>query len=746
MEKFKFTVDSALLTELGEKLVETEHLALIELVKNAYDADATEVVVRFCENKDGKPEIQIIDNGTGMTFKDVKNYWMRIATTDKVRNKKSPIYGRLKTGSKGIGRFCCRRLGNSLRLVSIAKIKKDGYEKTEVFFPWEEFIAGTEVTSVECPGKITVTNKGTTGTTLIINGGSKEEWNKRTYNYLKRQLAVLTANRGVRRDGYRDDPGFNILLDIPGFEKKIVDLREKLISAGWGTLTGRINKKGQAIYELEAIGLGHKKFISAQTYPNLQGVIFVVGILVDDRKQMRDTSVLSKKNLRKILPEWGGVHVRYNGFRVYPYGDDDWLDIDRDRGLRKARPQDKELSTFAKNLGKINPQRALLNLLSMRSHVGFVDIDSSKAKGFEMKANREGFIQTGSVEKLKKFVRIGIDWISIYREYYLQTKRRLDAEHARKDLAEAIGHRIVPDRLVDNAFKYIQEEIKNISSFIPPDEEVAIKKRFRTAIEAILAQNRANMEEMHHLRLITSTSTLTLLFSHEVKSLLGSLDSDIANLELIEKKMPKKDAVIIKSIRKDLDDSKLRFSDLLHMTSLIGVESKTESPRRLALIDRLANSARCFRLIIDAYDIVIDYSYVPKNIVVGPILEAELYAIILNILSNSIKSVIAAGKEKKIQIRASRTDNRNVIYVRDTGLGIDKAYYEDVFVPFVADPDGRLYTNLEKHLNPQDKYIVGAGSGLGLSIVREMLHARKGSIRFCEPDGKWKTKLEVILP
>jgi len=69
MAELTFTVDSALLSELGEKLVETAHIALVELVKNAYDADATEVTVKIIPREDSGPEIQVIDNGQGMTLK-----------------------------------------------------------------------------------------------------------------------------------------------------------------------------------------------------------------------------------------------------------------------------------------------------------------------------------------------------------------------------------------------------------------------------------------------------------------------------------------------------------------------------------------------------------------------------------------------------------------------------------------------------------------------------------------------------
>jgi DNA mismatch repair ATPase MutL len=83
MAEFTFSVDNSLLSELGEKLVETPHIALVELVKNAYDADATHVSVKIVPSPPNGPEIHVIDNGSGMSFQDVQRYWMRIATTHK---------------------------------------------------------------------------------------------------------------------------------------------------------------------------------------------------------------------------------------------------------------------------------------------------------------------------------------------------------------------------------------------------------------------------------------------------------------------------------------------------------------------------------------------------------------------------------------------------------------------------------------------------------------------------------------
>jgi C4-dicarboxylate-specific signal transduction histidine kinase len=127
-------------------------------------------------------------------------------------------------------------------------------------------------------------------------------------------------------------------------------------------------------------------------------------------------------------------------------------------------------------------------------------------------------------------------------------------------------------------------------------------------------------------------------------------------------------------------------------------------------------------------------------------LEAELYAILLNILSNAIKSVIAKGGPKRVRVTAERKESAIVMHVLDSGLGLRAEHFEDVFAPFVSDPEKRLYRGLNSKLNPEDQYIVGTGSGLGLSIVREILANRKGAIRFVAPTNGWKADVEVVLP
>ncbi len=434
MAELTFTVDSALLSELGEKLVETAHIALVELVKNAYDADATLVTVKIVPDPPHGPQVHVVDNGSGMTFRDVENYWMRIATTHKRAHQVSQRYGRPRTGSKGIGRFSCRRLGTRLKLLTTAAVDHGCFEQTEVSYDWLKFKPGREISKIKCEGDRKRLKDATPGTTLIISRSPVDEWGKRGYDFLKRQLAVLAANRGRRRAGFEEDPGFNVSLEAPDFSEKISNLREQLLSAGWGELKVRVNSEGEVTCTLNALKVGEKTITHPKKVSDLASVSATIGIMPVDRHEMRNREVISKGSLSEILDDWGGVYVRYKGFRVYPYGEpgNDWLNIDRDRGIRKTALSEI-LQPFAAKLRGVNPQRALLSLLSSKSYVGDVEI-GERAHGFELKASREGFVGEGGIAPLREVIRFAIDWSTIYREYTRGLAAKEEARRAREAL------------------------------------------------------------------------------------------------------------------------------------------------------------------------------------------------------------------------------------------------------------------------------------------------------------------------
>ena len=117
----RFTVDTHLFRELGELLVGRDSTALIELIKNSYDADATEVIVHG-ENLDDPDLGQIIvtDTGCGMTRDQFITGFLRVASRLKEQGtRRSTVFGRRYTGVKGIGRLAAHKLARKLEVESI---------------------------------------------------------------------------------------------------------------------------------------------------------------------------------------------------------------------------------------------------------------------------------------------------------------------------------------------------------------------------------------------------------------------------------------------------------------------------------------------------------------------------------------------------------------------------------------------------------------------------------------------------
>lgn len=127
VKPLKFKPYARLLTMLGDQLIRNEQVALSELIKNAYDADATWVKVTFdgfdAEFRAGpKAKIIVEDDGHGMTADVIENHWVNPATPMKLMGKKGDkrrtARGRIIQGEKGIGRFALLKLGRDIKMIT----------------------------------------------------------------------------------------------------------------------------------------------------------------------------------------------------------------------------------------------------------------------------------------------------------------------------------------------------------------------------------------------------------------------------------------------------------------------------------------------------------------------------------------------------------------------------------------------------------------------------------------------------
>lgn len=249
-----FSVDSRLLFQLGEKLVTDRAVALAELVKNSYDADATQVLVRMENIKDMGGTVIVEDNGTGMTLDSFLETWMRIATIDKEENPLSSKYGRKKAGEKGIGRFACRRLSEILELESVAGVGDGKKELLKATFTWADFKPGTDVNATPVVYAVEpVSQQRPTGTVLTLKL-TTEPWDEADIKQLRVQLIDLispvTFDADLRTRPDTHDPGFTVDFECPEFEMQVEPLNEAFFKNAWAGLSATVDSKGYAKYDI----------------------------------------------------------------------------------------------------------------------------------------------------------------------------------------------------------------------------------------------------------------------------------------------------------------------------------------------------------------------------------------------------------------------------------------------------------------------------------------------------------------
>ena len=759
MEKMNFEVDSALLSELGERLVGSVQVALMELVKNAYDADATEVGISIESNKDGTVTT-IDDNGSGMTLEQVRKYWMRIATTNKAQHNISERYGRPRSGAKGIGRFSCRRLGSMLDLTTVGVLDNGTYQTTRFSVNWKDFRPGTVLGLMQIECETVISDEGKTGTKLVIRSTDPKLFTQQNLRYIKRNSVVLVANRGVSRDGYERDPGFNMFFCFPGeTEKQFSNLRELLIDGGWGTVNAFVDSDGHAQFELEAIDGIHEHMDSLKTFKHLKGVKLKIGVFPDKTDQIRNREILTLGVLRNILEEWGGVYVRYNGVRVEPYGSgaDDWLDIDKDRGLRHLVSYKDDIVELSKRVQNINPKRYLITLLSSHSYVGDVYI-ASGMDGFDIKASREGLLNTGAFDELRDFTRIAIDYITIYRDKFIRDKEdslveqttvafieKINELEDNAEPADAFGNDATQDS-GKQAIEFIRHWSPSIAESVVDSKQKRVVEGFTKAADLLDIQRKRFDSEKARLRLVASTSVLLSLFSHDVKAYLSSMNEIELELDEIKDSEPRLSRRIdgIQSIITTHRESLMR---LVNMTLSIATPSRDEEEIRLSFKPHLELVKKCFDKILMDYCIECSFEKVPNLIYTSKMKASELYSILINVFSNAIKAVIAkhGTRNGRIAISARQEALGCVIICRDNGIGVNVENSHKLFNSFVVDPERILYSCLNGKINREHSYVLGNGSGLGLSIVKQIVLSHGGDVRFVEPDNGWSTQLQIQL-
>lgn len=321
-----------LISLIGDELISDESVAVVELVKNAYDADATSVSVTF--QGDDAHALVISDNGVGMTLETVKSGWFEPGTVLKKREERSAS-GRLYLGAKGIGRFAAARLGEAL----LMQTKREGEsEGVTVLLDWGRFDDESYLDEITLQYEIGPLPHLQHGTILeLSNLHARKHWVEEDFRSLHNRLSrLISPFEGD--SGQSEVPHFEINLSIPGYPDLTGRVHaHELTSKPKYRLLGSLSPEGVFHGQIEFDGRKGKRF--DRKLSDKDEIVSCGPFEVEIRAWDRDRPGLSPfmlqfnqslTGIRRILDEYCGVSIYRDGFRVYPYGEKgiDWLSLD----------------------------------------------------------------------------------------------------------------------------------------------------------------------------------------------------------------------------------------------------------------------------------------------------------------------------------------------------------------------------------------------------------------------------------
>ena len=759
-----FKISSALKTILGKELITDPHIAIFELVKNSFDADASRVDITIDTlNKKGS-RIVIKDNGNGMSEEDIYNKWLFVAYSSK---KDGEDYrNRLKTnkayaGAKGVGRFSCDRLGSKLsiytktkpkdKLINSLSIDWDEFEKDQA----QEF--GTIKTRYqklnEAPYKFSK------GTVLEITDLRLDEWQRENLVALRRKLERL-----VNPNPENSRVGFSIYLHAPqekSKDAKVKEVHEKvngkventifeILKSKTAQLVSYISDSGETIIT-KLVDRGVKIFEIEEKNPYRENddEIILHGISLHLYHMNRSARVTFTKHMGLPIQDYGSIFLYKNNFRVHPFGDpgDDRL------GISERQTQ------------------GMFRRLGTRDLTGRIEIHGSNPELKETSSRDGGLISTPAYLALKnylidfglkrlekyviEFAKFGIRNIEGYEKGQLPNTDQISTPEfqdfllkwtkALTNSKEVIRFEYDPETI--DVLK--TQEAKNAKGIIKNFERIAEEQGDKTLLRE------AKKAEKHLSDLLNAKEEAEK--DAETWEEIATSEHDRANQEETKRKTVEEESLFLTSllarkdestashhlIRQELDGIVTSASSLLRAIEKSQLETPSNWKERLSNLiihARKAETLAMFAIHADFKaesderngDIVVyieqylervlgsmsPASYGPQIPIVFNNTESvsfvtrylpiKLTIILDNLISNSVKN-----RAKSISVAIQGVDDRSMeIHFMDDGGGIPKENFKKVFTA------GFSTTKL--------------GTGLGLHHVRKFTKELGGKVHLAE--------------
>ena len=707
MPRLPFTIDAELLRELGERLVGKPHIALAELVKNSYDADATEVTIKFSPNK---RSIEIRDNGHGMTTDEFKNFWMRIGTTHKT-GKKSRDFGRIMTGSKGVGRLAVQFLANELIIQTVPK--NGNGEWIEAKINWDEAIRHKQfLTKVEVEYIPNKSNPPFKKGTSIILKQLKDEWTEDSIRGLASELWWLQPPLRSLPDDSKNP--FNIYFRSPrrdytkAFVKQMNAIKGIWIAQlvgraidGQVTLALRFHGQQPIIEKYRIADFMHNngKFSKAK---NLNKCHFEIRIYNLRGKQRSGIKV---ETAREYFKNYGGVHVYDGDFRLPYYGssESDWLKLEYDHSHRRNVSQllPKEIKV----------SRGLNDLPTLGRVFGIVEVNTSTEPNLGIMITRDRLTEeTISYKDLVTTVRYALDW------YANETARRKN-----------VNKNPSPEP-TSSKLERVEQVLEAYEPDIPKEVYQDIYKKVQEATIAAENDQERTLEQMGLLAPLATAGISALSYQHEIKKQFTYIQDTINRMQNIQ--------TTNSELQKNLHSLSAGLASWLNRAKatnlLFDYIADTEntlrhSLRAKAVIEEITNQTS-----ILARGTEINYSQIDDSLYLPKASFAEWGAIFQNVFINAFNAMLDSPKRLLHISFRSRGRSREIL-IQDTGHGVNLKDAERLFEPLQR----------ASKISAERKALGYGGTGLGLTIVRLLGNNIGCRVQFVEPGDGFKTAFSI---
>lgn len=729
-----------LLTMLGDQLIKNEQIAVTELMKNSYDADADWVKVSF-ENfgKDYKIQddsrIVIEDNGRGMTHDVITNAWMNPATPNKftkdVNEQRTPC-GRVIQGEKGIGRFAMLKLGKTIEMVTRPEGKNVEYKlvfdfnkydddfltedekKKEIFLDDLGFELEEAAPNVFVSRDITFGNRTFSGSvnakgTRIVISNLRGAWSEKKFKSLSdsfERFGGMFESQGQESSEDTKAKGFTIGLFHNG-EYLLNERRTESLASL--TEQKAVLSVENGIYDNERQELrftlnGLPRTLDLDD-PEVKGLrVFRDRFLLQDKKNYREVSdfgpfafefyifdFMAKdesryflNNEQKDLVKEHRVYLLRDGIRVQPYGEptDDWLMIDMDRGTISAS------SNFSND-----------------QIVGRVNITKANNTHLKDKTNREGLIDDGYftqdficvIKTLLAYLRK-----TAYRHYQESQKKKDSIEKQRKDAVKKAIETLA-EQFSNN--KTASTLITQLKSSYENEKRYLLERAERT--ESLAAVG-LSVETTSHDIMLMMNRGLDALSKLMKDSMSDNFDPSVLSGEL------QKLYGIFSYVGNQLQDMQQLFV------------SAKQRRKRIRIKDLLDKVIRLYSNIMNRNGIEVKVDIMGSPLV-AVCTDADLLQLLINLFDNSVYWLTVTGKPKK-NILVTLDGNAQQMLFSDDGCGIledDAPYIFDAF-----------YSGKGEE-----------GKGLGLYISKKAMERNDYTIRLAEfSDEKKLSGANFVIP